>query len=92
LLLQRKTPLARPAVRRALKAIAIAGAGMGGFTWAAWWGLRAGLGSSQWVDLAAVLGLIPAAVVVYLGLLRAANFEEWPQLRELALHALRPRG
>jgi hypothetical protein len=44
------------------------------------------------VDLGAVVGLIPAAVVVYLGLLRAANFEEWPQLRELAMHALRPRG
>lgn len=92
LLLHRETPLARPAVRRALKAIGIAGAGMAVFTAGAWWGLRVAFGDSKWLDLCGVAGLIPAAVVVYLGLLRAANFEEWPQLRELALQALRPRG
>ncbi|MGA2053440.1 MAG: murein biosynthesis integral membrane protein MurJ [Opitutales bacterium] len=91
LLLHRKTPLARPAVKRALKAIAIAGAGMALFTAAGWWALRAGLGGSKWVDFAAVAGLIPVSVLVYLGLLRAAKFEEWPQLEELAMHALRPR-
>jgi putative peptidoglycan lipid II flippase len=91
LLLHRKTPLARPAVRRALKAIGLAGAGMALFTAAGWWGLRTGFGDSKWMDLGAVAGLIPVSVLVYLGLLRAANFEEWPQLRELVMHALRPR-
>jgi hypothetical protein len=40
-------------------------------------------------DVLAIFGLIPASVIFYLGLLRAANFEEWPELRELGLHLLR---
>jgi hypothetical protein len=41
--------------------------------------------------MVAVAGLIPTSVLLYLGLLRLARFEEWPQLEELVMHALRPR-
>jgi putative peptidoglycan lipid II flippase len=99
LAVRRGTPLARPAIGRALGVIGLAGAGMLAFTLAGWWGLHALLGDRQigWLlhtrlcDLLAIFGLIPAAVIFYLVLLRAAQFEEWPELRELALHLLRRR-
>jgi putative peptidoglycan lipid II flippase len=99
LAIRRDTPLARPAIGRAMVVIALAGAGMLAFTLAGWWGLHALLGDAKitWLlstrlcDLIAIFGLIPTSVVFYLGLLRAFHFEEWPELRELAMHLLRRR-
>jgi putative peptidoglycan lipid II flippase len=101
LLLMRGTALARPPIGRAAVAVSLAGAGMLAFTLAGWWGLQRvlGTGHAAWLlhmrpcDVAAVLGLIPISMLVYLALLRAAKFEEWPQLQEIIEHVLpRRRG
>jgi len=93
------TPLARPPIGRAVAAIGLAGAGMMAFTLAGWWGLHHLFGDQNlaWLlhtrlcDLLAIFVLIPASVACYLVFLRAANFEEWPELREIAAHLLRRR-
>jgi len=93
---QRGTPLANPPIGRAVVAIAVAGAGMVLFTLAVWAGLNHVCGDYRiaWLlharlsDLLAIAGLIPASVVVYLVCLRAVQFEEWPELQELAAHLL----
>ncbi len=99
LLLRGGTALARPKIGRAVAAISLAGLGMLAFTIAGWEALHWALGTHQsnWLlhmrlsDVVAVLVLIPASVIVYLALLRAVKFEDWPQVEELVEHVLRRR-
>jgi len=96
LLLHRGTALASPPIRRAAIAVSLAGAGMLAFTFAGWWGLQSVLSNDKaaWLfhlrpsDFTAVVLLIPVSILVYLALLRATKFEEWPQLQELLDHML----